>query len=113
MTIHFWIGLLIGIIIGWGVEWLIDFYYWRKRYQDIEEQLLDTKDTLRDIKGVGKVLEKRLNEADIYSFSAMAALTPEELERIAGDAKNLADESDLIKQAGKLAKKKEKKKKKK
>jgi len=110
MTVTFWIGLLIGLIIGWVAEWFIDRYYWRKRFEGIEYQLQDTKDRLRDIKGIGKVLEKRLNDAGIYSFSALAALTPEELAHIAGNADYSADESELIRQAGKFAKKKKKKK---
>jgi uncharacterized membrane-anchored protein YhcB (DUF1043 family) len=110
MTGQFWVGLIVGLVIGWIIEWLIDRAYWRSRYRRIEAQLVSTKDNLRDIKGVGKVLEGRLNEAGIYSFEAMAALTQEELEMIAGDAKKLANERDLIKQAGKYVRKKKKKK---
>ncbi len=110
MTGQFWVGLIIGLVFGWIIEWLIDRAYWRSRYRCIETQLVSIKDNLRDIKGVGKVLEGRLNEAGIYSFEAMAALTQEELEMIAGDAKNLANEHNLIKQAEKYARKKKKKK---
>lgn len=110
MTKEFWIGLLAGLLIGWLIEWIIDRIYWRKRYRFVAEQLEETKDNLREIKGVGKVLEARLNQADIYSFSALAALSQEELERIAGDAKNLADDHDLKKQARKFAKRKQKSK---
>ena len=110
MTKEFWIGLLAGLLIGWLIEWIIDRIYWRKRYRIVVEQLEGTKDDLRQIKGVRKILESRLNQAGIYSFSALAALSQEELERIVGDAKNLADEHDLIKQARKYAKLKKKSK---
>jgi len=111
MTSQFWIGLCIGLSVGWIIEWIIDRAYWRNRYRRVEEQLEDTKDKLRDIKGVGKVLEKRLNEAGVFSFEALAAISQEDLEAISGDAKNLADEKNLIKQARKFARKKKKKKK--
>ncbi len=108
MIKEFWIGLLIGLIIGWVIEWIVDRVYWRKRYQQYEQQLEETKDKLRDIKGVGKALEKRLNEAGIYSFLAFAELSKTELEMIAGDVKDITDFQNLIKQAKKLAKKKKK-----
>jgi len=111
MTRQFWIGLLIGLVIGWAIEWIIDRIYWRNLYHRVETQLAETKDRLRDIKGVGMELEEKLNQAGVYSFKAMAALTRQELEEIAGHVKGPADIKDLIKRAGKRAKKKRKGKK--
>lgn len=106
---QFWVGLFLGLVIGWLVEWLIDRVYWRSRYQRIEAQLVDTKDRLRDIKGVGKELAERLNREGIYSFEALAKLTMQELEEIVGGSRDLLDGSDLIKRARKHAKKKNQK----
>ncbi len=55
------------------------------------------------IKGVGPALEKKLNEAGILTFEALAGLSVKELERILGNARRLAQEGDLIAQAKKLA----------
>lgn len=109
MSREFWVGLLIGLIAGWIVEWIIDWQYWRKRYQKVAAQLEDKKDDLKDIKGVGKVLEERLNKAGIFTFKALSEMPQPEVEKIVGNAKNLADEAHLIKQAKKFSGKKKKK----
>jgi predicted flap endonuclease-1-like 5' DNA nuclease len=109
MSQDFWIGLCIGLAAGWGIEWLIDWKYWRARHALIVNQLEETKENLRIIKGLGKKLEKRLNQAGIYSFSALAALTQDELEHIVGDAKERLVGKDLIQQAKKIREKKHRK----
>ncbi len=108
MSREFWIGLVAGLIIGWLVEWLIDRCYWRKKYQTVADQLEDKKDDLKDIKGVGKIIEKRFNNAGVFTFKRLSELTQQEFEKIIGKAQNLSDEKAIIKQAKKIAKKKEK-----
>ena len=103
---EFWVGLMVGIILGWLVEWVIDWVYWRKKCEAITRQLEAKKDDLKDIKGIGKIIESRLNSAGIYTFERLAELTQPELEKIVGNAKNLSDEDDLIRRAKKKAKKK-------
>ena len=66
------------------------------------------KDDLKVIKGIGPALEKKLNQAGIHTFQALAALTTEELENILGNASRLAQEGSLISQAKKLAKQNDK-----
>jgi predicted flap endonuclease-1-like 5' DNA nuclease len=61
------------------------------------------KDNLKVIKGIGPAIEKKLNEAGVLTFAALAQLTTEELEAILGNARRLAREGDLIDQAKKLA----------
>ena len=61
------------------------------------------KDNLKVIKGIGPALEKKLNEAGIFTFEALAGLSVKELERILGNARRLAQEGDLIAQAKRLA----------
>ena len=61
------------------------------------------KDDLKVIRGIGPVIEKRLNNAGVYTFEALAGLSVAELENILGNARRLAQEGDLIAQAKKLA----------
>ncbi|HUV16491.1 MAG TPA: helix-hairpin-helix domain-containing protein [Pelolinea sp.] len=109
MSRELWIGVVIGLIIGWLAEWVIDRFYWRKRITVLESQLANKKDDLTKIKGVGPVIEERLNKAGIFTFRQVSKLTREEIERFIGDTQNLSDEKDLIKRAKKLAKKAKKK----
>ena len=63
------------------------------------------KDDLRAIKGIGPAIEKKLNNAGIQTYAALAALSTQELEDILGSqVKRLQNENDLIAQAKKLAK---------
>ena len=65
------------------------------------------KDDLKIIRGVGPAIEKKLNEAGIRTYAALAALRPQDLENILGSrVKRLQDENDLIAQAKQLARKK-------
>lgn len=69
-------------------------------------QAASEKDDLKAIKGIGPAIEKKLNNAGIYSFAALAGLSAKELEDILGSTvKRLQDEKDLIAQAKKLARK--------
>jgi len=61
------------------------------------------KDDLKVIRGIGPAIEKKLNNAGIYTFAALARLTNEELENILGSTKRLVQEGNLITQANKLA----------
>jgi predicted flap endonuclease-1-like 5' DNA nuclease len=108
MSREFLIGLVVGLIIGWVIEWIIDWYFWRKKYKKITSQLDDKKDDFKEIKGVGKIIEKRLNNAGIYTFKRLSEMTQPEIENIIGKAQNLSDEKAIIKQAKKIAKKKQK-----
>jgi predicted flap endonuclease-1-like 5' DNA nuclease len=65
------------------------------------------KDNLKVIKGIGPAIEKKLNNAGIHTFDALAQLTVGELENILGNTKRLVqDEGNLIAQAKKLARQK-------
>lgn len=64
------------------------------------------KDNLKVIKGIGPAIEKKLNDAGIQTYAALARLGKKDLENILGSQiKRLQDENDLIAQAKKLAKK--------
>ena len=64
---------------------------------------ISEKDNLKIIKGIGPAIEKKLNNAGIYTFDALARLSVEELENILGNAKRLVQEGNLIEQAATLA----------
>jgi predicted flap endonuclease-1-like 5' DNA nuclease len=61
------------------------------------------KDNLKVIKGIGPAIEKKLNNAGVHTFEALARLSAAELENILGNARRLAQEGDLIAQAKELA----------
>ncbi len=62
------------------------------------------KDDLKVIKGIGPAIERKLNEAGIQTFEALAQLAVEDLENILGSTKRLVkDPGSLIAQAGQLA----------
>jgi predicted flap endonuclease-1-like 5' DNA nuclease len=60
------------------------------------------EDDLKVIKGIGPAIEKKLNNAGIHTFEALARLTAEELENILGNTRRLVKEGDLIAQAKEL-----------
>jgi large subunit ribosomal protein L21 len=65
------------------------------------------KDDLKAIKGIGPAIERKLNEAGILTFQALARLTVAELENILGSTKRLVkDEGSLLAQAEQLAQQK-------
>lgn len=57
-------------------------------------------DKLQKIKGIGPVIEGKLNEAGVYTFEQLAAKTPDDLRDMLGDViERLADEDAIINQA--------------
>lgn len=116
------IAFILGLLIGWLVEWVIDYFYWRKRCAErvaaahaeyrskapistLEEPVEEIPpDNLQVIKGIGPVIERKLNEAGIYTFRQLGELTPADLERILGDIiERLANEDSILQQARDLA----------
>ena len=67
-------------------------------------QTRNEKDDLQAIKGIGPAIEKKLNNAGIQTFEALARLSTEELENILGSTRRLVQEGNLIAQAKELAK---------
>jgi predicted flap endonuclease-1-like 5' DNA nuclease len=124
-------AFILGVLVGWLIEWLIDYFYWRKRYvkkeilyvpqtppQTSAPALGDVEleprpvtqaapDDLQIIKGIGPVIERKLNEAGITTFEQMGNLTPADLRRILGNTiERLADEEVLLQQARTLTRRK-------
>lgn len=62
------------------------------------------KDDLKKIKGIGPVMEKKLNAAGVSTFEQFSRLTTQELQNILGLSKRVVQSADnLITQAKKLA----------
>lgn len=120
---------VLGLLIGWLIEWVIDYYYWRRRYTEREhvpargsstvhrsassDEVTSQPaariipDDLKIIKGIGPVIERRLNEAGIQTFEQLGGLTVAQLRRILGDSiERLSDEESLLQQARDLARRK-------
>jgi predicted flap endonuclease-1-like 5' DNA nuclease len=118
----------LGLLIGWLIEWLIDYFYWRRRYVPSPEAAVRRSvsesriapvvaeepppakvvpDDLKVINGIGPVIERKLNDAGIYTFEQLGNLTPADLRRILGNTiERLADEESLLQQARDLASRK-------
>jgi predicted flap endonuclease-1-like 5' DNA nuclease len=115
---------ILGLLIGWLIEWLIDYFYWRRRYAEQPQSTASVRraspgdvhteapakvvrDDLKVIKGIGTVIERKLNEAGIYTFEQLGNLTTAQLRRILGNSiERLADEESLLQQASDLARRK-------
>lgn len=115
---------ILGMFSGWLLEWLIGYFSGRRRaaVRGTEParpaeaparaaslpppEAQAERDDLKVIKGIGKVIEGKLNEAGIYTFKQLGSLTPGDLRRILGKTiQRLADEDSLLKQARGLARK--------
>lgn len=67
------------------------------------------KDDLKKIKGIGPVMEKKLNAAGINTFEQFSRLTTQDIQNILGISKRVVQSADnLITQARQLAQKKTK-----
>jgi predicted flap endonuclease-1-like 5' DNA nuclease len=119
---------VLGLLIGWLIEWLIDYFYWRRRYAEKEiayvpeiaekraPQVMESEvqpaapvvpDDLKVIKGIGPVIERKLNGAGIYTYEQLGNLTVADLRRILGNViERLSDEDALLRQARDLASRK-------
>lgn len=60
-------------------------------------------DDLTTVKGIGPTFARRLQEAGVTSFAALAALSPERAQEITGAANWQADTADWVVEAKELA----------
>lgn len=119
---------VLGLFIGWLIEWLIDYFYWRRRYtgsgalaspapgmerktpprrDETSPRARVLPDDLKVIRGIGPVIERKLNEAGIRTFEQLGSLTAAQLRRILGNSiERLSDEESLLQQARDLARRK-------
>jgi predicted flap endonuclease-1-like 5' DNA nuclease len=122
-------AFFLGLLVGWLIEWVIDYFYWRRRYAarevtsahethagsraalvregEAQPAPRTAADDLKVIKGIGPVIERKLNDAGIYTFEQLGNLSVGGLRRILGDSiERLADEEALLRQARDLARRK-------
>ena len=72
--------------------------------QPMETIASSRTDDLKLIKGIGPQLEKKLNNAGVYTFQQMSRLTTTDLQNILGLSKRVTQNADnLITQAKKFA----------
>jgi predicted flap endonuclease-1-like 5' DNA nuclease len=74
---------------------------------DVLERAADRNgiDDLKRIKGIGPAIEKTLNRLGIYRFDQLAALSPAEVNRVAGELRGFhsrIEREDWVGQAGLL-----------
>jgi len=100
-----WFIFVVGLLIGWLIEWLIDWWYWRRKCREMEAKFRyakpeSTVDDLQEIRGIGPVISRKLNDAGVFTFAQLAELTVAQLEEIVGEEiRRLADEADILRQA--------------
>jgi len=127
---------VLGLLIGWLAEWVIDWYYWRGRIYSIATENADLKervtsleaeknqrsqsdgttlltdregkDNFQAIKGIGPVFSKRLRDAGIHTFEQLSQLTSREMEEILGTLfkRFFSKENSILAQAREFAKQK-------
>lgn len=131
-------AFILGVLIGWISEWILDWFYWRGRINkvagensDLKERILslekelkngpDTsvttpltkrsgRDNFQAINGIGPVFAKRLDEAGIHTFEELSQLTPMKMEKILGKLfkRFFSEDNSIIEQAAEFAKLKKK-----
>ena len=106
MSTNSWFIFVVGLLIGWLIEWVIDWWYWRRKCRQMEAELKKLArrepavDDLQDIRGIGPVISRKLNDAGVFTFAQLAELTIAQLEEIVGEEiRRLADEADILRQA--------------
>jgi len=112
------VALVLGLLIGWLIEWIIDWFYWRRPIAEPAEIPAPPKkeryttppakpDDFTVIKGVGRVIAKKLNQSGLYTYEQLADLTLDEFEEALGDLlQRFINERSILRQARELANKK-------
>lgn len=129
---------VLGVLSGWLVEWILDWFFWRGRIQkavnenaelrerirSLEQELnrrpdpsvttpltnRSGRDNLQAINGIGPVFSKRLNEAGVTTFEQLSNLTTKDMEKILGTLfkRFFSEDNTIITQAGEFAEQKSK-----
>ncbi len=127
---------VLGLLVGWLAEWVIDWYYWRGRIHNIAHEnttlkeqitsleaqrevrfesakgipLTDSagRDNFQAIKGIGPVFSKRLHDAGIHTFERLSQLTSPQLQETLGDLykRFFAKQDTILAQAKEFAQRK-------
>ena len=104
--------LVLGLFLGWLVEWALDWFYWRGQIRQIAGENKGLKeriaalearktpiplsaknipitdaagnDNFQAIKGIGPIFAKRLKAAGVVTFEELSKLKSRQLEEILG-----------------------------
>jgi predicted flap endonuclease-1-like 5' DNA nuclease len=103
---------VLGLLMGWLAEWAIDWVYWRGRVRDVATENTNLRERITSlearkdqrvpaaknvplldkngahnfqaIKGIGPVFAKRLKESGVTTFEQLSKLKSQQLEEILG-----------------------------
>ena len=57
-----WVILLFGVLIGWGIEWVVDLFYWRRRQEGTTASLEQAEAALISVRAENLELEAKILE---------------------------------------------------
>jgi predicted flap endonuclease-1-like 5' DNA nuclease len=82
-----WLSFFIGILVGWVLEWLIDFLFWRRKYARVAEAEAQTRADLANLQDrVDRVdaldLDLTSSKAEIDSLHIDLSSAQEEIARL-------------------------------
>jgi predicted flap endonuclease-1-like 5' DNA nuclease len=89
-----WVILLFGILIGWGGEWLVDLFYWRRRQEGISTALDQADAALIAVRAENQLLKAKIVEQEEISPVAAQqtyAVAADDLTIIEGLGDKMAD----------------------
>jgi len=59
-----WVILLFGVLIGWGIEWVVDLFYWRRRHGGTSEALAQAEAALVSARAENQQLNAKIVELE-------------------------------------------------
>ena len=85
-----WLSLLIGALIGWALEWILDIFYWRRRYTRSVEVEAETRTQLVDSQAELETLRAQVAEYQEVETQLVACRNEleariQDVERLDGD----------------------------
>ena len=75
-----WMILLFGVLIGWGGEWLVDLFYWRRRQEGISAALDQADAALIAVRA-----ENQLLKAKTVEHEEMPPVAAQQIYAVAAD----------------------------
>ena len=57
-----WLSFFIGMLVGWLIEWAIDYFFWRRRRQSPEGEEQALKNALTEAKAETQALKSQLEQ---------------------------------------------------
>jgi predicted flap endonuclease-1-like 5' DNA nuclease len=91
-----WLSFVIGILVGWLLEWLIDFVFWRRKYRAEQAELGRLQQQLENAQGRQRDLEMQALQCsqDLDACRASLEAGQAELEKTRADLEACQAELD-------------------